>query len=608
MLKTIRAKIIVAGGAVVGLCLGLAAVGFWMATALGGALETSQRSSEVLRNHMQADMMHDALRADALSALLSMDAQSGISLTDVQADLADHSEVFRQSVAANESLARDPATRQALAEVKPSLEAYILSAERIVSLVSSGNGRVWAELPAFDADFSDLATRMEAAAKDIEAVAVAAKIQAESQVVLGQRLMMGALVCGLLVAVGMIVIALRMIVRPIMDLTQAMVALAKGDSDVVMTGARRPDEVGAISRAVEALQTLITERARAEAQEALRQREVADQDRQRGDAVRADTAREQAVVVDALAQGLEHLARGDLTYAIREEFSGDYAKLKSDFNLAIQQMREAMTDVVANVGAIRSGTGEISHAADDLSRRTEQQAASLEETAAALDEITATVSRTATGAGQALASVQAARGDAETSGRVVGEAISAMSAIEKSATEISQIIGVIDEIAFQTNLLALNAGVEAARAGDAGRGFAVVAQEVRALAQRSAEAAKEIKVLISASSRQVTSGVSLVGQTGEALQSIMSRVGEINGLIAEIAASATEQSTGLQQVNSAVNQMDQVTQQNAAMVEQSTAASHALAQEAEQLQRSVARFQVESADHRGGQVALKRAA
>jgi len=608
MFKTIRAKIIVAGVAVVGLCLSMGAAGYWVDVTMGRALESSQRSSEVLRNHMRADMMHDALRSDALAALLSIDPQSGIALADVKADLAEHSAVFRESVAANETLAEDAATRRALAEVKPSLDAYIISAERIVALSSSNADLARAELTPFMADFTDLETRMEKAGDDISAVAAATKVEAEAKAVLGRNLIVGMMIGGLLVAGAMIMAALAQIVRPIMSLTNTMLALARGETNVDMSSAKRADEVGAISRAVQALQTLIADRTRAEAEAVLRQREAADQERERADAVRAANAREQAVVVEALASGLEHLAKGNLTYAIRADFPGDYAKLKADFNLAIEQMREAMSDVVGNVGAIRSGSGEISHAADDLSRRTEQQAASLEETAAALDEITATVSRTATGASQALAAVKAAKGDAETSGVVVSEAIEAMGAIEKSAREISQIIGVIDEIAFQTNLLALNAGVEAARAGEAGRGFAVVAQEVRALAQRSAEAAKEIKVLISASTRQVSSGVGLVGQTGEALQSIMARVNEINSLISEIAASASEQSTGLLEVNTAVNQMDQVTQQNAAMVEQSTAASHALAQEAEQLQRSVSRFQVESTGYRGDDVALQQAA
>jgi len=205
------------------------------------------------------------------------------------------------------------------------------------------------------------------------------------------------------------------------------------------------------------------------------------------------------------------------------------------------------------------------------------------------------VRKTAEGAGQARDAVGTARGDAERSGAVVRDAVSAMSEIENSAQQISQIIGVIDEIAFQTNLLALNAGVEAARAGDAGRGFAVVASEVRALAQRSADAAKEIKTLISASSQQVDRGVSLVGETGKVLERILTQVTQINGVVTEIAASAQEQATGLQQVNTAVNQMDQVTQQNAAMVEQATAASHALASEAETLARLISRFELGNA-------------
>ncbi|RZJ27245.1 MAG: globin-coupled sensor protein, partial [Brevundimonas sp.] len=298
--------------------------------------------------------------------------------------------------------------------------------------------------------------------------------------------------------------------------------------------------------------------------------EALQAERDRSEAARAEAEARQTHVVAVVGQALTGLSRGDLTSAVEEEFPEAYRPLKDDFNTAVRQLNRAMAAVADNAGAIRTGSDEISHAADDLSRRTEQQAASLEETAAALDQITATVNRTASGARQASDVVQGARGDAETSGQVVREAVGAMDAIEKSSQEISQIIGVIDEIAFQTNLLALNAGVEAARAGDAGRGFAVVASEVRALAQRSADAAKEIKTLISASSTQVASGVSLVGQTGEALQRIVGRVAEIDSLVAEIAASAQEQAVGLREVNTAINQMDQVTQQNAAMVEQTT--------------------------------------
>lgn len=320
-----------------------------------------------------------------------------------------------------------------------------------------------------------------------------------------------------------------------------------------------------------------------------------ENDRRAAEAERAARAEEQAKVVRGLADGLGRLAEGDLTARIEQPFPGEYEKLRADFNEAMGTLQEAMKTIVVNAGGIRSGAGEISQAADDLSRRTEQQAASLEETAAALDEITATVRKTAEGAKQANGVVVTTRSDAEASGQVVQETVAAMAEIEKSSKQISQIIGVIDEIAFQTNLLALNAGVEAARAGEAGRGFAVVASEVRALAQRSSEAAKEIKGLISASSQHVETGVELVGEAGKALQLIVGKVSEISGLVSEIAASAQEQSTALAEVNTAINQMDQVTQQNAAMVEESTAASHSLTQEAEELMSLISRFQTGAA-------------
>ena len=319
-----------------------------------------------------------------------------------------------------------------------------------------------------------------------------------------------------------------------------------------------------------------------------------EHERARNDAERAAAAKEQDEVVSILADGLQRLSQGDLTAAIDADFKGVYVRIRDDFNSTASSLRTAISAVMHTTAAIRGGADEISSASDDLSRRTEQQAASLEETAAALDQITATVKRSAEGAREASGVASGARAEAERSGEVVREAVSAIHDIQQSSSQISNIIGVIDEIAFQTNLLALNAGVEAARAGEAGKGFAVVAQEVRALAQRSAEAAKEIKTLISSSGAQVDRGVKLVTDTGKALEAIVDRVASIDGLVSEIAQSAQEQSTGLGQVNTAVNQMDQVTQQNAAMVEEATAAAAQLKREAVELAQLVARFEVGS--------------
>ncbi|WP_269715595.1 globin-coupled sensor protein [Caulobacter sp. NIBR2454] len=326
--------------------------------------------------------------------------------------------------------------------------------------------------------------------------------------------------------------------------------------------------------------------------------EAIDAERRRQEEARQKAEREQAVVVEALGKALAMLAAGDLVGRLSADFSPEFQKLKDDYNNAVGSLGEAMGGVGQAAQGIRSGVDQIAQALEDLSRRTESQAASLEETAAALEQVTATVKRSAAAAHEAADVVGATKGEAQRSGVVVQDAVAAMGQIENSSRQIGNIIGVIDEIAFQTNLLALNAGVEAARAGDAGKGFAVVASEVRALAQRSADAAKEIKALISSSSQQVEAGVDLVGQTGEALQRIVTRVGEIDSLVGEIASSALEQSAGLNQVNIAVGQMDHVTQQNAAMVERSTASSRSLRSEAADLTALIGKFSLSGAARR----------
>ncbi len=376
-------------------------------------------------------------------------------------------------------------------------------------------------------------------------------------------------------------------------LSSAMTRLASGESDVPLPTISTNDEVGDMARAVAIFKQNAMERERLEA-EALANRSQSEVERERIAAERAKATEEQAEVVRRLGAALKDLAGGDLMVRLGDGFSPTYAQIRDNFNEAIDKLKSTILSVVASTGAIQSGTQEISVASDDLSRRTEQQAANLEETAATLGEVTATVKKSAEGAGHAREVVATADEDAKKSAVVVREAVDAMNAIAKSSHQISQIIGVIDEIAFQTNLLALNAGVEAARAGDAGKGFAVVASEVRALAQRSAEAAKEIKGLISDSTTQVDAGVKLVAETGRSLERIMTQVAEINTVVADIAAGSQEQSTALQEINSAIEQMNLVTQQNAAMVEESTAAGHSLSEETMKLSQLVGQFRVGS--------------
>ena len=298
----------------------------------------------------------------------------------------------------------------------------------------------------------------------------------------------------------------------------------------------------------------------------------------------------QAAAVKAVGEALARLAAGDLSARIEGELAPEFHGLKVDFDQATGALTEAMSAVERAAGGIRAGADGIAHSAEDLSQRTEQQAATLEQTAAAVEQLTSAVGKTARGAREVSSRVSEASAEVERSGDIVTRAAEAMTKIEAQSQQVNQILGMIDEIAFQTNLLALNAGVEAARAGDSGKGFAVVAQEVRALAQRSAQAASDIKSLITQSSRQVSEGVELVGQTGEALRGIHEKVGGIDELVNAIAASASEQATALGQVNAAVNQLDQVTQRNAAMVSQSTDATHALRVEAADLSNRVGAF------------------
>lgn len=324
------------------------------------------------------------------------------------------------------------------------------------------------------------------------------------------------------------------------------------------------------------------------------------------EAEKAVLAKEQSDVVQILGEALNALATGDLDVDIAVDVPPSYEQLRADFNATVESLRDAISAVIHNSDSIRNETAEITSAADDLSRRTEKQAATLEETAAALDELTVSVRSAAEGADEASKMSADAQRNAERGGNVARQVVDAMDGIKNSSQEISKITSVIDDIAFQTNLLALNAGVEAARAGEAGRGFAVVATEVCALAQRSSHAAREINTLIISSGDQVAQGVDLVDRTGTALASIVISVSAISKRVATIAVSAREQSSGLAEINTAVNELDHVTQQNAAMFEETTAASHALTSEADALVNAVARFKLGGVQRRNAPERLQQ--
>jgi methyl-accepting chemotaxis protein len=514
-----------------------------------------------------------------------------------QSKLDNYWKTFAESVAKYESLDEDRADATLTNSIRQKMEVYRSIGEEIVTAARNNKNLeardlIYTKMAPVGDDIATIANKLVEINEDGAQYARKAsnEVFSTSLFITIAASALSAVLTGLAIWFAFAAIA-----RPIEAITACMRKLADGQIDTLVPYQGRSDEIGHMAAAVEVFRSNALTNERLE-REAAAQRELSDQQRQEQTRAAEQRASEMAQATTGLAEGLKHLASGDLSFSLSQAFAGEFESLRRDFNAAVSQLAQTLGTVAFASQQFENGTREISQGADDLSKRTEQQAASLEQTAAALDQITANVTSSSKLAEEARSATLLATESATKSGAIVTGAVDAMHQIEQSSEKVSSIIGVIDEIAFQTNLLALNAGVEAARAGEAGKGFAVVAQEVRELAQRSAEAAKQIKELIRNSSLEVRQGVKLVSETGEALKVIEQYVVTVNRHMDSIASSAREQAIGLAEVNSAVNQMDQVTQQNAAMVEQSNAAGAALASEALKLRDLIDQFRLPSPD------------
>lgn len=533
-----------------------------------GSINDQQRlMGEALHNHMQADMDHDAIRSSVFRALHGAARGDRSEISTAAGEIDEFGKDLDQALNANRTLPLDDDIRARLARIQDQFAGYVKSARDLTAAASRDPAAAEAMLSDFDRRFRALEEAQEQLSQRLTAQFAAVDEAAASIARVSLWLLLlstGLMAAALIWAVRQLG---RSVIRPIDEIAKGLDHLSNGDLTHAIRSGSSDAEMVAIERAAEAFR-------------------AAGVDRERTQAVQNE-------VVERLGSALTVLAEGDLTQRIDQPFAAEYESLRQAYNASVARLSNLLGQVIGSAETVATGAGEIQAASNDLASRNERQAASVEETAAAMKAITADLRTMAGTVGEVQGAVGLSNRQATEGGDVVREAIGAMASIEQSSQEISQIVGVLDGIAFQTNLLALNAGVEAARAGEAGKGFAVVANEVRALAQRSAESASEIKLLIGKATDQVHSGVSMVDRTGNVLASIIEGMGGIDQWFSEIAGRTERQATNMQNINQAVTEMDRMTQQNAAMVEQSTASSRALAAEANRLKGLVAQFRTE---------------
>ena len=531
-------------------------------------LERQIAATEAVRQELTADLKHEAVEGLVLYSLLQGTALSQSEQTEAKSRLKEQAGIFLNSLKELEKTQTDPEISALIQTALPLAQAFVDSSQALQAQGFSDNAKAIAQLPSFLKEFTPLEQALYPLGRGIEKLAreTAVAARAHDMNMLYWLLAISGLT--ILVVLYNARKTTLTITRPIERLRLALKDVAKGDFELRISTRMRADDFGEIAQDID----MISERV---------VKTLAEQEARRTEGER---------VISRLGNGLRALSTGNFSSRISETFDEEYEPLRVDYNETVDNLNDLISKVVLASKGIQGRSGEIQDASEELSTRTASQAATLEETAAALEQMAMSVNTAAKNTHEVEQAVVTARADVEHSGRVVEGAIAAMTEIESSSSRISQIIGVIDDIAFQTNLLALNAGVEAARAGEVGRGFAVVASEVRGLAQRSSEAAKEIKILIGTSTAHVQDGVQQVDGAGKALESVVQQVAQISELVTGISAVSSNQATGINEVNIGMAQLDEVTQKNASMVDESNSAIQSLNSEMLGLNQLVGQF------------------
>ncbi len=565
-----------AGVALLALMLLCGGTGIGAAWIQSAALHRQSESSALLANHELADMMHDAVRSDVLGALQSLDARTGLKHEDILDDFREHLKDLRSGIAADAAYKGSADVEAATSKLASPMEAYARSATHIIGLTGTDPDRARQALPAFFDEFRVLEKSMADASDAISANAVATTKNGEAigtYAIVILILTVALAVGGTIAFVGL---AVRRVVRPIEGLAATMLELGAGNLAAEVTGADRQDELGDMAQAMLAFRNQL------QAAEASKQAQA-------------------QLIVDSLGEGLTALADGDLTAEVAADLQAPFTALKDNFNSAVGSLRSLIGSVTESAATIRTGSDEIAHASEDLARRTESNAASLEQTSASITQMNQRLQATASGARRTVDRADGAMKSVASGRDTTDEAVQAMTRVSESAKGIDSVIEGLDKIAFQTRVLAMNAAVEAGRAGEAGRGFAVVADLVSALAMRAEEEAGRARDQLTATQADIVTAVERVQGIDTALLNISNDVGEVHKLLADIATDNQAQSTAIDEISSAIGAMDKATQQNAAMVEETSAAARSLTSEVAALSQRAAKF------HTGGSVRLPAA-